>query len=87
MCECCTEAREAPQYHRTFAEGCLYCAARRIQFIQRSLRLGATDTRARCRTALQQAMAQGLPEADIRRMAKAPEWQMAPGPKMKEKKK
>lgn len=80
MCECCNEARDAPHQHRLFAEGCLYCAARRIQYLQRTLRLGATNTQARCRAALHQAMALGLPEVDIRRMAKAPEWQLAPEP-------
>lgn len=77
-CHCCNEAREAPQYHRFFAEGCLYCAARRIQFIQRTLRLGPTETRDRCRTALAQAVALGLPEPEIRRMAKLAAWQLAP---------
>lgn len=81
MCECCNEAREAPQYHRFFAEGCLYCAARRIQFIQRTLRLGPTETRDRCRNALAQAVALGLPEPEIRRMAKLAAWQLAPNQK------
>ena len=76
-CHCCNEAREAPQYHRFFAEGCLYCAARRIQFIQRTLRLGPTETRDRCRTALAQAGALGLAEPEIRRMAKLAAWQLA----------
>ena len=76
MCHCCNDAREAPQYHRFFAEGCLYCAARRIQYIQRTLRLGPTETRDRCRTALAQAMELGLPEQEIRAMAKKPEWQL-----------
>lgn len=77
-CHCCNEAREAPQFHRFFAEGCLYCAARRIQFIQRTLRLGPTETRDRCRTALAQAVALGLPDPEIRRMAKLAAWQLAP---------
>lgn len=77
-CHCCNEAREAPQFHRFFAEGCVYCAARRIQFIQRTLRLGPTETRERCRTALAQAVALGLPEPEIRRMAKLAAWQLAP---------
>lgn len=77
-CHCCNEARETPQFHRFFAEGCLYCAARRIQFIQRTLRLGPTETRDRCRTALAQAVALGLPEPEIRRMAKLAAWQLAP---------
>lgn len=80
-CHCCNEAREAPQYHRFFAEGCLYCAARRIQFIQRTLRLGPTETRERCRTALAQAVALGLLEPEIRRMAKLAAWQLAPNQK------
>lgn len=80
-CHCCNEAREAPQFHRFFAEGCLYCAARRIQFIQRTLRLGPTETRDRCRNALAQAVALGLPEPEIRRMAKLAAWQLAPNQK------
>ena len=78
MCECCNEAREAPQYHRFFADGCLHCAARRIQYLQRTLRLGESATRDRYRAALAQAMALGLPELEIRRMAKLAAWQLAP---------
>lgn len=52
------------------------CAARRIQFIQRRLNLAPDDKRNRCRTALADAMALGLPEAQIRAMAKRPEWQL-----------
>ena len=77
-CHCCNEAREAPQFHRFFAEGCLYCAARRIQFIQRRLPLSPEDKRNRCRKALADAMALGLPEPEIRRMAKLAAWQLAP---------
>ena len=76
MCHCCNAAREAPQHHRFFAEGCLHCAARRIQFIQRCLNLAPDAIRTRCRTALAQAMALGLPEQEIRAMAKRPEWQL-----------
>ena len=76
MCHCCNDAREAPQHHRFFAEGCLHCAARRIQYIQRRLNLAPDDKRNRCRTALADAMALGLPEQEIRAMAKKPEWQL-----------
>ena len=76
MCHCCNDAREAPQHHRFFAEGCLHCAARRIQFIQRRLNLAPDVKRNRCRTALAQAMELGLPEQEIRAMAKKPEWQL-----------
>jgi len=75
-CHCCNEAREAPQHHRFFADGCLHCAARRIQYLQCTLRLGESATRDRCRAALAQAMALGLPDVEIRRMAKLPEWQL-----------
>ena len=76
MCNCCNDAREAPQHHRFFAEGCLHCAARRIQFIQRRLNLAPDAIRTRCRTALADAMALGLPEQEIRAMAKLAEWQL-----------
>lgn len=78
MCTCCNEARTDPQSYRFFAEGCLHCAARRIQYIQRRLPLSPEDKRNRCRKALADAMALGLPEPEIRRMAKLPEWQLAP---------
>ena len=76
MCHCCNDAREAPQHHRFFADGCLHCAARRIQYIQRRLNLAPDAIRTRCRTALAQAMELGLPEQEIRAMAKLPEWQL-----------
>ena len=77
-CTCCNEARPDPASYRLFADGCLHCTARRIQFIQRTLRLGPTETRDRCRTALAQAVALGLPDPEIRRMAKLAAWQLAP---------
>ena len=77
-CEACNEARSAPESYRMFAEGCLHCAARRIQYLQRTLRLGAEETRARCRKALNQALELGLLEKEIRAMAKLPAWQLAP---------
>jgi predicted nucleic acid-binding Zn-ribbon protein len=76
MCTTCNEARANPGGYRLFAEGCLHCAARRIQFIQRTLRLAPSVTRDRCRAALADAMANGLPEQEIRAMAKKPEWQL-----------
>ena len=78
MCTCCDEARSAPESYRMFADHCLHCAARRIQFLQRTLRLGAEETRARCRKALNQALELGLPEKEIRAMAKLSAWQLAP---------
>ena len=75
-CVTCTAASDAPQFHPFFADYCLHCAARRIQFIQRRLNLAPDAIRTRCRTALAQAMELGLPEAQIRAMAKKPEWQL-----------
>ncbi len=76
MCHCCNDARPDPASYRLFADGCLYCAARRIQYIQRRLPLSLDDKRNRCRKALADAMELGLPEAQIRAMAKKPEWQL-----------
>lgn len=59
-----------------FADYCLHCAARRIQYIQRRLPLSLDDKRNRCRKALADAMELGLPEAEIRAMAKQTEWQL-----------
>ena len=78
MCHCCNDARPDPASYRLFADGCLHCAARRIQFIQRRLNLAPDVKRNRCRTALADAMALGLPEQEIRAMAKKPEWQVMP---------
>ena len=78
MCHCCNDARPDPASFRLFAEGCLHCAARRIQFIQRRLNLAPDDKRNRCRAALADAMALGLPELETRRMAKLAAWQLAP---------
>ena len=52
MCHCCNDARPDPASYRLFAEGCLHCAARRIQYIQRRLKLAPDAIRTRCRTAL-----------------------------------
>ena len=76
MCHCCDDVWSDLASYRLFAEGCLHCAARRIQFIQRRLNLAPDDKRNRCRTALADAMALGLPEQEIRAMAKRPEWQL-----------
>lgn len=77
-CEACNDARTSPEHSRLFAEGCLFCAARRIQYIQRRLPLAPSQKAERCRLALGQAMALGLPEAEIRSMAKRAEWQVEP---------
>lgn len=77
-CHCCNDARPDPANYRLFADGCLHCAARRIQYIQRRLPLVPSTKAERCRSALAQALELGLPEAEIRSMAKRAEWQLAP---------
>lgn len=77
-CQCCTDASQAPESYRLFADGCLHCAARRIQYIQRRLPLGPSQKAERCRLALSQALSLGLPEAEIRSMAKLAAWQVEP---------
>lgn len=78
MCAACNEARTAPAAFRQFAEGCTFCASRRIQYLQRTLKLSPDDTRSRCRKALAQALEQGLNEAEIRAAAKEAAWALAP---------
>lgn len=77
-CETCNEARPSPATYPMFAEGCLFCSARRIQYVQRTLRLPPAKKVERCRTALAQAMELGLPEQEIRAMAKAAAWAVEP---------
>ena len=77
-CTCCNDARTSPEHYRFFAVGCLHCAAREIQYIQRSLRISPSAKTDKCRAALAQAIALGLLESDIRSMAKSAEWQLAP---------
>lgn len=78
MCTACNEARIAPATFRQFAEGCTFCASRRIQYLQRTLKLSPDDTRNRCRKALAQALEQGLNEAEIRAAAREAVWALAP---------
>ena len=75
-CATCTEARTSPEHYRLFADYCLYCAARRIQYIQRKLQINPSAKPERCRAALAQAVSLGLPDVEIRSMAKKPEWQL-----------
>lgn len=77
-CECCNEARPNPEAMAQFAEGCLYCGARRIQYIQRRLPLSNSSKQERCRKALAQAMETGLAEQEIRAMAKLAAWAVEP---------
>lgn len=78
MCTTCNDARPTPASFRFFAEGCRFCASRRIQYLQRTLRLSPDETRKRCRRALAQALERGLSEAEIRAGATEAEWALEP---------
>lgn len=82
-CSCCQDARPDPASYRFFADGCLYCAARRIQYLQRVLFNGdkkhIVDKRQeRCRKALADAVADGLNGPQVRELARKAAWQLAP---------
>lgn len=82
-CHCCNDARPDPAHYRLFADGCLHCAARRIQYLQRVLFKGdkpqiVAKRQERCSAAMAQAVELGLSAKEIRAMAKRAEWQLAP---------
>ena len=82
MCTACDEARPAPAFFRFFAIGCGYCAARNIQYIQRTLRVPPERKRERCRKVLADALVEvqdaSMDEAWIRASAKDVAWALAP---------
>ena len=83
MCHCCNDARPDPASYRLFAEGCLHCAARRIQYLQRVIFKDdnphiVAKRQERCRKALSDAIANGLDGVLVRTMARASGWQVAP---------
>lgn len=84
-CQCCNEARPSPETYPMFAEGCLYCSARRIQYVQRSMQLPPAKKAERCRKALAQAMETGLAEGQIRAIAKLAAWAVEPAELTKRK--
>ena len=82
-CEACTEARTSPEYSRLFALGCLHCAARRIQYLQRVLFKGdkthiVEKRQLRCRKALADAVADGLNGPQVLELSRKAAWAVAP---------
>ena len=57
---------------------CIYCAARRIQFVQRVMKVSKDDKVKRCREALQEAMDWGHAEQQVRQLAKSTDWACEP---------
>ena len=74
-CDCCQATREAPM-HPFFCPTCLWCGARLIQRIQALRRSRTPPTKeqikARCRTVLDDWMAMGHLESDMRSLAAGP---------------
>lgn len=62
---------------------CIYCAARRIQFIQRRMQIGKAEKVNRCREALQEAINWGHAEDKVRQLAKLDVWAVEPARKGK----
>lgn len=62
--------RNDPQAYRQHCPTCPYCGARLIQKLQRMYQLTAEQRRDRCREALQQWLAMGHDEAQLRKLAK-----------------
>lgn len=70
-CTCCNDARDKPSY-RKWTLHCPFCVARGIQLTQRQIDPPQERSR-RCREILEQALANGLDEQQIRALAKKAE--------------
>ena len=82
-CTCCNDARPAPEHYRFFADGCLHCAARRIQYLQRVMFKGdkthiVEKRQLRCRKALADAVADGLNGPQVLELSRKAAWAVAP---------
>lgn len=85
MCDVCSVVRRHyprdPQVHRQHCLKCMYCGARLIQRLQRVFVLAPLQRRDRCRQVLSDWMALGHSEAQLRALAKATAWAVAPAAK------
>lgn len=70
--------RNDPQAYRMHCPTCIHCGARLIQKLQRLYLLTPEQRRDQCRQVLQEWMAQGHDEVELRKMAKAAAWAVAP---------
>jgi predicted nucleic acid-binding Zn-ribbon protein len=84
-CDVCTTLRKHypsdPQKHRMHCLGCIHCGARLIQRVQRLSRQPEPAKRERCQEALQEWMAMGHEETEIRQLAKQTAWAVQPATK------
>lgn len=76
-CSCCNDPRQSEDFNY-FADRCTWCQARRIQYIQRVLRLDQDTKRRRCQAVIEDVQSWGLDEAEVRRLAKLPERALQP---------
>lgn len=82
-CDACNDARTSPEHSRLFALGCLHCAARHIQYLQRVLLKGdkphiVAKRQERCRKVLDYAVADGLNGPQVRELSRKAAWAVAP---------
>ena len=77
MCHDCECARESKGAYRLYTPACLWCGARLIKAIQ-ALPRPANEIAARCRQVLNDWVAYGHSETQIRALAKAAEMPLAP---------
>ena len=70
--------RNDPQLYRMHCPTCIHCGARLIQKLQRLYQLTTEQRRDRCRQALADWVAQGHGEQELRALAKATAWAVAP---------
>lgn len=72
MCEECAASRECNGLWNRFDDRkCIYCSARRIQFIG-GLKIARSDASERRTKALNEGVAAGHDEAEIRKLVKGP---------------
>lgn len=67
-----------PQRHLQHCPTCIHCGARLIQKLQRLYQLTAEQRRDRCRQVLAQWLEMGHSETELRKLAKATAWAIAP---------
>lgn len=85
-CDQCRAARETSGHHRLFnSRGCVFCAARLIQKIQR-LERPRDEIKARCKAALDDSVAAGFDEGEIRKLAAGKSMAVEPEPEKGAKK-
>lgn len=81
-CDVCAVVRryypKDPQLHRMHCPACVHCGARLIQKHQRQQGLTPAQRQDRSRAALSDWMACGHAEAQLRSLAKATAWAVAP---------